>query len=344
MTDTPSSLRSVSYNFYFGKTKAGTVKADEWRTLTTAYLPIALVSLRGEGSTHRTSEIAASRRAIRDHTMTLVSAVHIVCQRSMTTARAEAYRGYIVDWMRDLQVLLPHAPHRTNGRMALHVWDYLQLFGPIRSWWCFPYERLIGQLQQLPSNHIFGQQESTLFLSYIKAAKFKCWLNGPSCPPMFREVKSLFDRSVSPSIDANPISVSKDHPPTPQQVIPEDLHRLIQVRRAVLHARTLHKGSIYTRDSTHVGNSLILYYPGCIRNVQPTPGIIKYIFETERVVSFAVRRHLPQFRHYPHFPARLYFSALADHLETVVPEACVGSVAFRAMELLFTAYRCCVFV
>ncbi|KAG2737921.1 hypothetical protein P692DRAFT_201732258 [Suillus brevipes Sb2] len=89
--------------------------------------------------------------------MSLVSAVHIACLRFMTVARAQAYRGYIVAWIRDLQVLHPHAPHRTNGHMALHVWDYLQLFGPVRSWWCFPYERLIGQLQRLPINHIFGK-------------------------------------------------------------------------------------------------------------------------------------------------------------------------------------------
>ncbi|KAG2059963.1 hypothetical protein BDR06DRAFT_979690 [Suillus hirtellus] len=123
----PSSLRSVPYNF--GETKAGTLKADEWHTLTTLYLPIALVSLWGEGSTHCTSEITVNHCVILDHMMALVSAVHIV--------------------------LLPHAPHRTNGHMALHVWDYLQLFGPVRSWWCFPYEHLIGQLQQLPNNHIF---------------------------------------------------------------------------------------------------------------------------------------------------------------------------------------------
>ncbi|KAG2745383.1 hypothetical protein P692DRAFT_20743929, partial [Suillus brevipes Sb2] len=154
-TDAPSSLRSVPYNF--GEARAGTLKADEWRTLTTVYLPIALVSLWGEGSQHRTSEVAANRRAVLDHTMSLVSAVHIACLRFMTVARAQAYRRYIVAWIRDLQVLHPHAPHRTNGHMALHVWEYLQLFGPVRSWWCFPYERLIGQLQRLPINHIFGK-------------------------------------------------------------------------------------------------------------------------------------------------------------------------------------------
>ncbi|KAG1797468.1 uncharacterized protein HD556DRAFT_1441029 [Suillus plorans] len=280
-TDTPSFLRSVPYNF--GETKAGTVKADEWRTLTTVYLPIALISLWGEGSVHRNTDIADSRRATLDHTMALVSAIHIACLRSMMTDRADTYHTYIVEWIRDLQVIHPHAHHRTNGHMVLHVWDYLQLFGPVRSWWCFPYERLIGQLQRLPSNHIFGQQESTLLWSYIKAAKLKYWLNHLSCPPVFREVKWLFDKFVSPSINANPSDGFQGHPmaSTIKEVIPEDLRQLIQLRRAVLHARTLHKGSIYTRDSTHVGNSLILYYPDGLRNVQPIPGTIKYIFETE---------------------------------------------------------------
>jgi hypothetical protein len=166
----------------------------------------------------------------------------------------------------------------------------------------------------------------------MKAAKLKYWLNRPSCPPVFREVKSLFDRLVSPLVDADPISVSKDRPLT-QQVIPDDLHQLIQVRRAILHARTFYEGSIYTRDSTHVGNSLILYYHGGIRNVPPTPGIIKYIFEMERVVGFAVRRYLPlhshldPFRHYPYFPARLHSTVLIDHLEIVKPEWVVSHFA-----------------
>ncbi|KAG2053087.1 hypothetical protein BDR06DRAFT_982901 [Suillus hirtellus] len=149
-----SSLRSVPYNF--GEAKAGTLEADEWHTLATVYLPIVLVSLWGKGSQHHTSEVAANHRTILNHTMSLVSTVHIAGLPFMTVARAQAYHGYIVAWIRDLQVLHPHAPHCTNGHMVLHVWDYLQLFSPVRSWWCFPYEHLIGQMQYLPTNHIFG--------------------------------------------------------------------------------------------------------------------------------------------------------------------------------------------
>ncbi|KAG2046250.1 hypothetical protein BDR06DRAFT_977615 [Suillus hirtellus] len=198
--DMPSSLRSVPHNF--GETKAGTMNV--------------LVSLWGEGSTHCNLEITANHCAILDHTMALISAVHIVCLQSMMMARAAAYHGYIVNWVRDLQTLLPHAPHHTNGHMALHVWDYLQLFGPMQSWWCFPYEHLIGQLQRLPSNYIF-------------------------------------DHKTSP-ISAN--------------TTPEDFLKLIHVWRVVLRARALYGGSIYTHYSTHVGNSLILFYPSGTRNMQ----------------------------------------------------------------------------
>ena len=44
-TDIPSWLGSVPSNF--GDKAAGTIKADEWCTLVTVYLPIALISLWG---------------------------------------------------------------------------------------------------------------------------------------------------------------------------------------------------------------------------------------------------------------------------------------------------------
>ncbi|KAG2745384.1 hypothetical protein P692DRAFT_20743949, partial [Suillus brevipes Sb2] len=176
-----------------------------------------------------------------------------------------------------------------------------------------------------------GQQESTLLFSFIKAAKLKCWLNRTSCPPIFRDVKSLFDRFVSPTVDV----ILEDgliHP-TSKENIPDDLRCLIKVQQAVLHARIKYKGAMYARESTHMGNSLILFYPDGIMHTQ-IPGTIKYIFRTEHGVGFAVWRHHPllsshpdPFRHYPHFPAQLHSSTLADHLEVVMPEWVVSHFA-----------------
>jgi nitrate reductase gamma subunit len=158
-TATPSWVRHVPYNF--GDPAAGTMKADEWRTMFTIYLPIALISLWGQGTLHSSVNEATHLQRILDHTMNLVCAVGLACRRTMTTSRAQAYRKYMAAWVSDLTTLHPHVTARPNGHMALHIYDFLLLFCPVRSWWCFPFERLIGMLQRIPNSHKFG-----LFIPY----------------------------------------------------------------------------------------------------------------------------------------------------------------------------------
>jgi hypothetical protein len=154
-TVTPSWLNSVPSNF--GDSTAGTLKADEWCTLSTVYLPLALVSIWGAGSTHATPDIVAELQATLDHTMALFSAVHLVCMQTMTKARMLSYRTYIARYIRDLKKIHPRASNKTSHHMVLHIYDFLELFGPVCSWWCFPFERLIGILQRQPKNHKFGE-------------------------------------------------------------------------------------------------------------------------------------------------------------------------------------------
>jgi hypothetical protein len=90
--------------------------------------------------------------------MLLVSAVRIACMYTMSMVRATAYRDCLAEFLTLLPDILPNASsRRDNDHMAMHIYDFLLLFGPIRSWWCFPFERLIGKLQRLPHNHKFGR-------------------------------------------------------------------------------------------------------------------------------------------------------------------------------------------
>ncbi|KAF9027871.1 hypothetical protein BDP27DRAFT_1142325, partial [Rhodocollybia butyracea] len=63
---------------------------------------------------------------------------------------ASAYRKYHATWVEDLKTLFPHT---RAGRMCPnihavgHIYDFLLLFGPVISWWCFPFECLIGAIQ-----------------------------------------------------------------------------------------------------------------------------------------------------------------------------------------------------
>lgn len=145
----PSWLESPPRNF--GDASAGTIKADEWRTLITINIPLALISIWG------VSDSDSDMKAALDHTMSLVSAVYLACARMTTTERASAYRSCITSYVGNLQTLYPTISLRPNHHAAFHIYDYLVLFGPVHSWWTFPFERLIGVLQRLPHNHTSGE-------------------------------------------------------------------------------------------------------------------------------------------------------------------------------------------
>ena len=157
--DVPSWLRSVPQNF--ASPGAGSLKADEWCTMIMVYLPLTLVSLWEDGMVHKLSAIVLQLHEALDHTMALVSAVHIACARSMTREHAFTYRSYMATWLSGLRAIHPSTSYHPNGHMAIHIHQFLLSFGPVCSWWCFPFKHLIGQLQGLPTNNKFGTCQST---------------------------------------------------------------------------------------------------------------------------------------------------------------------------------------
>ncbi|KAI6017355.1 hypothetical protein BKA83DRAFT_4059293, partial [Pisolithus microcarpus] len=126
------------------------------------------------------------------------------------------------------------------------------------------------------------------------------WLGRPDSPAAIKECKLLFDKYISNS----EVSISEFH--------------------LVLHACTNFGGTIFSRHSSHQGNSSIMFYPGGSQSRPPIPGCIKYIFEDNGHTELAVQQQLPvgadaidAFQHYPYFPACLYSVALGEDLEVV---------------------------
>jgi hypothetical protein len=155
-TVTPSWINSVPTNY--GENSAGTIKADEWRILSTIYLPIALVTLWGEEDGKPPGE-SSHFLGLLDHTMALFQAITIVCRYTMNVHRATTYRNLIKQWVDSLHICHPHTmkhPPRPNVHAAFHLYDFLLHFGPVMSWWCFPFERLIGTLQKINTNEQIG--------------------------------------------------------------------------------------------------------------------------------------------------------------------------------------------
>jgi hypothetical protein len=170
--------------------------------------------------------------------------------------------------------------------------------------------------------------ESTLLSSFLKGANLRRWLTRPDCPSVFKEIKCIFDKIYKPKRSDDPEGdQANTDKPTSTRSIPEDLrHMLKTVKNAVfLRAWINHHGTTYSSAVTHLGNSLIHFYPNGNRNSPFVPGCIKYIYSLDGTnYTFAVQRQLPvdsdfhdPFACYPHFPAKTYSTLLSPSLEYV---------------------------
>jgi hypothetical protein len=130
----------------------------------TVYLPIALVILWGEVDGSPPTSMNYHVRAL-DHTMALFQAVNLVCRSTTNKERVSNYLSFMKLWVGGLRDIYPHTEKhkaRPNIHASLHVADFLNLYGPVMSWWCFPFERLIGVLQKVKTNDIVGGASSIL--------------------------------------------------------------------------------------------------------------------------------------------------------------------------------------
>ncbi|KAF8805356.1 hypothetical protein BYT27DRAFT_7224974 [Phlegmacium glaucopus] len=154
LTSVPSDFRSVGH---------GKLKADQWRVLGTTILPVLLVRLWS------VIEVGNSRsercRRILDMTMSLLSAVAIACSRVTSKKHVELYFKNMHSYLSSLKVLFPQYSFHPNHHMALHLSEYLLLYGPVHSWWTFPFEQLIGILQRISTNYKIGWLTNLFFSS-----------------------------------------------------------------------------------------------------------------------------------------------------------------------------------
>jgi hypothetical protein len=172
------------------------------------------------------------------------------------------------------------------------------------------------------SLQIIGELESTMLSSFVRAANLKHWLARPDCPPFIEECKRVFDQAFSNTEDdKNTISQSAFHP------VPAFLRGIIKSQKVALRARHFYDHVTFSRMSTHLGNSLIMFYPSGDHSNKPVPGSINYIVAQDGgEVVYVIRRQQPSsgaidpFSRYPHFHAKIYSTVLSENLEVVKPE------------------------
>ncbi|KAJ7188213.1 hypothetical protein C8R46DRAFT_878083 [Mycena filopes] len=147
----PSWVTSVPPHFG-GESSDGKLKADQWRTLATLYMPVTLIRLWAA------SGVNTERRALLDLTMDLVSAIIVASSRTTSLSHYQECEEYLLAYRTKLSKLFPDYKCHPNHHFAMHIPAFLLLFGPVHGWWTYPLERLIGKLQRVPTNYKPGER------------------------------------------------------------------------------------------------------------------------------------------------------------------------------------------
>jgi hypothetical protein len=134
------------------------LKADNWRILITLYLPLAVLSLWKEESPVRADNFDEMEPVL-DTAMHLSCASILMAKETVPLERREHFIQHYKAHVEGLKDNFPGFGVPTH-HMGFHVYDFIRLFGPVRNFWCFPGERLIGKLQKIPTNDRPGTSDA----------------------------------------------------------------------------------------------------------------------------------------------------------------------------------------
>jgi hypothetical protein len=155
--------------------------------------------------------------------------------------------------------------------------------------------------------------ETTITEAYMRGANLRRWIKRPGCPEVVHQFKRLFDKAFAPpphdGIELDSLSDEKSSTTVNRNDI----------------ANYCHNGVVFSRASTHLGNSLVLYYPNPL-STESIAGSIQRIDREHNGVKFHIQRQavLPPakfdpFRKYPSFPATVYSSRMINGPCDIVP-------------------------
>lgn len=135
-----------------GHVSHGKLKADEWRSCFEFDIPVSLLRIetRKSGSGKQKDEYRAK---LVHSTFLLAIAIRWATSHQTSTKHAEKYTETMKNYLKTLKDLRPTERYRPNHFNALLIGRYLRLYGPVRGWWMFPFERVIGDLQRSSTNN-----------------------------------------------------------------------------------------------------------------------------------------------------------------------------------------------
>lgn len=140
-----------------GSKTHGKLKADQWRTCIEFDLPVSLVRLWSAHATDPAAIVTDRRMKVVESTMLLATAIRWATSHRTSQHHVDEYMRNMRAYLASLRELFPEVNLRPNHHNALYLGEMLLRMGPVRGWWMFPFERVIGLLQKINTNGKMGK-------------------------------------------------------------------------------------------------------------------------------------------------------------------------------------------
>ncbi|KAJ3846524.1 hypothetical protein EV368DRAFT_88881 [Lentinula lateritia] len=294
-----------------GLPRGGTPKADNWRTLFSIFLPLALLSLWQEASPI-SAEDANEMASVLQTSMYLTCAVNKMSKHTLSLQDRTDFREYLRLHIEGLKENFPGFIQPSH-HLAFHIYDDMDLFSVVHHFWCFPGERLIGFLKRIPINRKIGEFESTLLHSFCTGSAFRRYLRQSDCPPLFRYLAQLINKAyglVKLSVETGAeINTTETHLEDVETILNSDSHLANPLFRIptprglylALNADSITRIQCYNRcltpfgdyygilEASGKGNSYVCFFPGGNRDVDWVAGQIRHIFFEDGKIRFTIQ-------------------------------------------------------
>ncbi|RPD58136.1 hypothetical protein L226DRAFT_467294 [Lentinus tigrinus ALCF2SS1-7] len=175
----------------FGSASHGKLKADQWRTVCIIHLVMTLGRIWGDSSA--TNE----ERTVLDNFLQLVMAVDLATRRSMSPSRITRYDNHMENYIKTLVHTLKH-PLVPNHHLSLHLWQCLELFGPVQGWWAFPFEQYNGLLQKVRTNNKPNEMPLTFMRFFYIGCAVRWEMSTsqwPAEPSYYKDMMSAYNEA-----------------------------------------------------------------------------------------------------------------------------------------------------
>jgi hypothetical protein len=141
-----------------GEPKHGKLKADQWRSCIEFDLPVSLVQMWSDDNYRKKKKRKITSDQILQSTLLLATAIHWATSHKTSQVHVDNYMRNMHAYLQSLLNMFPEMKLRPNHHAAMHLGPQLLYFGPMHGWWTFPFERIIGLLQQYNTNNKLGER------------------------------------------------------------------------------------------------------------------------------------------------------------------------------------------